>query len=96
MADVSSGILTRDRSALGGLGVVKLALGNMLIFSAVSRVSAARPGMLGILGAVFAPTWVFVVLGEVPPLATLIGGGVILTAAALHLIHTARNAADPA
>lgn len=92
MADFS-GLSLRDWAVLGGLGVGQLAIGNLLIFSAVSRVSAAQAGMLGILGAVFAPSWVFAVLGEVPPLPTLIGGAVILTAAVLHLIHTARQTA---
>lgn len=90
MADFS-GLALRDWAALTGLGVAQLGLGNLLIFSAVSRVSAAQAGMLGILGAVFAPTWMFVVLGEIPPQATLIGGSVILSAAGLHLIHSLKR-----
>ena len=66
------------------LGFLQLGLGNILIFTAVSKVTAAQAGLLGIMGAVFAPIWVFLALGEVPPTATLIGGAVILTAAVLH------------
>jgi drug/metabolite transporter (DMT)-like permease len=80
------GLGGKDWGALAALGFWQLGLGNILIFSAVARVTAAQAGLLGIMGAVFAPTWVFAVLGEVPPDRTLIGGAVILTAAGLHFL----------
>lgn len=89
------GLRLGDWGALVALGFLQLGLGNILIFTAVSKVTAAQAGLLGIMGAVFAPMWVFFVLGEVPPAATLIGGAVILTAAVLHFawILTRRTAA---
>ena len=83
-----SGLHLRDWGALATLGFVQLGLGNVLIFTAVSKITAAQAGLLGIMGAVFAPIWVFAVLGEVPPPRTLLGGAVILTAAALHFAWT--------
>lgn len=82
------GLTTQDWGVLGALGFVQLGLGNILIFSAVTRVSAAQAGLLGIMGAVFAPSWVFLVLREVPPDRTLIGGAVILGAGLLHFFWT--------
>lgn len=80
------GLGTRDWSVLAALGFFQLGLGNILIFAAVSRVTAAEAGLLGIMGAVFAPTWVLAFLGEVPPERTLIGGAVILAAGIGHFL----------
>ncbi|PZQ97943.1 MAG: hypothetical protein DI533_12455 [Cereibacter sphaeroides] len=73
-------------------GFFQLAIGNMLIFSAASRIPAAQSGLLGILNAGFAPLWVFLFLGEVPPPATLLGGAIILGAAVAHLLWSIANA----
>lgn len=85
------GLGTRDWAVLTGLGFFQLGLGNILIFAAVARVTAAQAGLLGIMGAVFAPTWVFAVLGEVPPERTLIGGAVILAAGVGHFLYTLKG-----
>lgn len=87
MADFS-GVTGQDWTVLSALGLVQLGLGNILIFTAVSRVPAAQSGLLGILGAAFAPLWVLAFLGEVPPPATIAGGAIILGAAGLHLVWT--------
>ena len=94
LADFSP-MTARDWGVLGALGVFQLAIGNLLIFNAVARIPAAQGGLLGILIAGFAPLWVFLVLGEVPPPATLYGGAIILGAAVLHLIWTIRDARKP-
>jgi len=94
LADFSP-MTARDWGVLGALGVFQLAIGNLLIFNAVARIPAAQGGLLGILIAGFAPLWVFLVLGEVPPPATLYGGAIILGAAVLHLIWTIRAARKP-
>ncbi len=69
-------------------GMVQLAIGNFLIFMAMTRIPAAQSGLLGILNAAFAPLWVFFFLGEWPTRAALIGGGIILASAAAHLAWT--------
>jgi drug/metabolite transporter (DMT)-like permease len=81
----------RDWGLLAALGIFQLALGTVLIFAAVARIPAAQAGLLGILNAGFAPVWVFLGLGEVPPPATLAGGAIIIGAAALHLAHDLRR-----
>lgn len=85
----------QDWGVLSALGIFQLAIGNLLIFSAVARIPAAQGGLLGILIAGFAPLWVFLALGEVPPPATLYGGGIILGAAILHLVWTVRATRKP-
>jgi drug/metabolite transporter (DMT)-like permease len=77
-----------DIALFAVFGAVQLAIGNLLIFTAASRIPAAQSGLLGILNAGFAPLWVFVFLAEVPPPATLAGGAIILTAAVAHLVWT--------
>ncbi|MFZ5709619.1 MAG: DMT family transporter [Pseudomonadota bacterium] len=82
---------------LAAFGLFQLALGNVLVFAAMSRIPPAQSGLLGILNAAFAPLWVFAALGEVPSPATLTGGGIILAAAVLHLVWTlTRRAASAA
>jgi drug/metabolite transporter (DMT)-like permease len=85
LADFSM-VQPRDVALFAVFGAVQLAIGNLLIFTAASRIPAAQSGLLGILNAGFAPLWVFLFLEEVPPPATLLGGAIILTAAAAHLV----------
>jgi drug/metabolite transporter (DMT)-like permease len=81
-----SGLEATDWAVLAALGVIQLAGGNLMIFNAVRRIPAAQSGLLGILNAAFAPIWVLLFLGEVPPFATLVGGAIVLAAAASHLL----------
>jgi len=82
-------------AGLAVFGAVQLALGNILIFNAAKHIPAAQSGLLGILNAAFAPLWVGLVLGEVPPPATIAGGALILAAAAAHLAWSIRSARRP-
>lgn len=84
MADFS-GFTSGQWGLLAAMGMGQLAIGNLLIFAAAARIPPAQSGLLGILNAAFAPAWVFVGFGEVPPPATLLGGGIILAAAVAHL-----------
>ena len=86
-----AGVSPRDGVILLMFGVMQLAVANLLIFSAASRIPAAQSGLLGILNAGFAPLWVFAFLGEVPPPATLAGGAIILSAAVAHLVWMMRQ-----
>jgi drug/metabolite transporter (DMT)-like permease len=94
LADFAA-LAPRDGLLLVMFGAFQLALANLLVFSAASRIPAAQSGLLGILNAGFAPLWVFLFLGEVPPPATLAGGAIILSAAVAHLGWTWRQAARP-
>ena len=77
-----------DSGLIGIFGVLQIAIGNMIIFAAVRRIPPAQGGLLGVFNAAMGPLWVFFALGEVPSEATMIGGGIVITAAILHLAYT--------
>jgi drug/metabolite transporter (DMT)-like permease len=57
--------------------------------------TAAETGMFYLLETVLAPVWVWLVFSEEPPVATLIGGGIILVALVWHSTHTLRREKIP-
>jgi drug/metabolite transporter (DMT)-like permease len=57
--------------------------------------SAAETGMFYLLETVLAPVWVWLVFSEQPPVATLIGGAIILGALIWHSTHTMRREKIP-
>ena len=57
--------------------------------------SAAETGMFYLLETVLAPVWVWFAFSEEPPVATLIGGAIILVALVWHSTHTMRREAIP-
>lgn len=95
-ADFAS-VTPADGFMLFLFGTIQIAFGNICIFAAVARISPAQSGLLGVFNAAFAPVWVLVFLGEVPPTATLIGGAIVLGSAIAHLSYSlARPVAVPA
>ena len=48
--------------------------------------------LMVLLEAVLAPTWVWLVLGEVPPIETVYGGALIIGTLALHFTLMTRRA----
>lgn len=57
--------------------------------------SAAETGMFYLLETVLAPVWVWLVFSEEPPVATLIGGAIILAALVWHSTHSMRREEIP-
>ena len=57
--------------------------------------SAAETGMFYLLETVLAPVWVWLVFSEEPPLATLVGGAIILVALVWHSAHSMRREPIP-
>ena len=57
--------------------------------------SAAETGMFYLLETVLAPVWVWLVFTEEPPVATLVGGAIILVALIWHSTHTMRREEIP-
>lgn len=83
-------VAMNDGLVLFLFGAFQIALGNLCIFAAASRIPPAQSGLLGVFNAGLAPLWVFAFLGEVPPAATLLGGGIIIAAAMAHLAYILR------
>ncbi|HTD48832.1 MAG TPA: EamA/RhaT family transporter, partial [bacterium] len=62
-----------------GLGLLLLTLGTRLI-------SATESALISALEAPLAPAWVWVAFKEVPPLATFVGGAVVMAAVSAHIL----------
>lgn len=65
-------------------GVFALSVAAVLFFMAARHLPPAETGLFAILETVLGPLWVWLVLDEQPPLATIAGGIIILVTLALH------------
>lgn len=63
---------------MGAMGLFTAPFGRVLAQVATRYITAPEVGMILMIEAVFAPLWAFGFFGEVPPLASLIGGTIIL------------------
>ncbi|QYK42766.1 MAG: DMT family transporter [Paracoccaceae bacterium] len=76
----------RDIAISAGAGVVLLTFG-MALYTAGSRVvPAAELTLLSMIEVLLAPVWAWVLLAEGATPATLLGGGVVLTAVAFNAL----------
>ncbi len=75
------------------LGVVQFGIPYYLYSLGLARVPAYQAALVTMLEPVLVPVWAFLAVGEKPPSATMIGGGVILVALVLFVnaARTARN-----
>lgn len=77
-------------------GVVQLGVPVMLYCKAIAHVRAIEAVLIPIIEPLLNPLWVFLLLGEVPSVWTLVGGGIVLgavTARGLGMVwSTARDA----
>jgi drug/metabolite transporter (DMT)-like permease len=84
-------ITAQSLGAIAVLGVVQIGISSILFSVAIKRVSAVQANLIAVIEPVFNPVWVFFVLGEVPGVHTLIGGGIIILAVTAASIITARR-----
>ncbi|MDH3473882.1 MAG: DMT family transporter [Rhodospirillales bacterium] len=67
--------------ALGSLmGVVQIGFGLMLFTAGSRHVPAAELALLSLTEVILSPIWVWLWIGEIPSLATLAGGAIVLAA----------------
>ena len=79
--------VTQQDLAIGiALGVVQLGLQYILLTIGARHVRAAEVALLTRVQAILAPLWVWLGVGEVPSLTTLIGGAVLLLAVGPHAV----------
>ena len=69
---------------LAGFGVVHAAA-TVLLAEGVRRVRAAEAGLLGTLETPLAPLWGWLILSEIPRVATVAGGAIVLATLVRHL-----------
>lgn len=82
---------SHDLLVVLGFGVLAFSLGFLLLTIGARDVPPVESALIGALDAPLAPFWVWLFLGDVPALTTLIGGMVVLSAVVGHVL-LARNA----
>lgn len=86
-----------DWMVIGYLGVVQIALAYLLVTYGIRRVPALDVSLLLLVETALNPLWTWLLLSEVPSLAALAGGAVIIGATVLQTIVATRTpVAEPA
>jgi drug/metabolite transporter (DMT)-like permease len=76
---------------LAAFGLVNSALGTAFFLLGSRLLRPVETAILGALETPLAPLWVWIVLGEIPGLATALGGGIVMAAVIWHTLHSARS-----
>lgn len=71
-------------AVLAGFGVVQLGVPYILFARGLQSVTAQEASLITIIEAVLNPLWVWLLLGEIAPAATWIGGGLIVSGLVLR------------
>lgn len=79
-------IATRDLMICIGLGTIQVGLGLVLITKGAEHVPTAQVSLLALLEVVLSPIWVWVGVGEVPSVYSLIGGSIVLVGVAMQAL----------
>jgi drug/metabolite transporter (DMT)-like permease len=91
---LSTGTLGLDLGAwmiagMIGFGVVQMAAPYALFQSALRRVDPTRAALLVLLEPILNPVWTWLAVGETPDPATMIGGGLLLSALVVEALTPA-------
>ena len=86
-------VTVQSLGAIAVLGVVQIGISSILFSIAIKRISAVQANLIAVIEPVFNPVWVFFIIGEVPGVLTLVGGGIIISAVTTASLITARRAA---
>lgn len=70
---------------LAGFGIFNSTLGFALFLMGSAKIAPIQTALLGALEAPIAPVWVWLVFGETPSLATVLGGLVVMVAVFWHI-----------
>jgi DME family drug/metabolite transporter len=70
------------------MGAVQLTLGLVLFTLASRSVPAAQLTLLALIEPTLGPIWVFLAVNEVPPVSTLVGGVVVMSAIVIQVLAT--------
>jgi drug/metabolite transporter (DMT)-like permease len=81
-----------DLGLLATMGVVQLGLGLMLFMLAVPHLSSAEIALLSVLEIIFGVVSTWMLVGERPANATLLGGGIVIGALVANQIAGLRQA----
>jgi drug/metabolite transporter (DMT)-like permease len=85
--------LSSPRAGLGAdlpylvlFGTVQFGLGLLLLTLGTRLISATQSALIGSLETPLAPLWVWLAFGEIPSLATCIGGAIVMAAVAADML----------
>ena len=84
-------VSARDLILLVVMGAILMPLGQIMLTAAPRYVPVPEIALIVLLEAVLAPTWVWLVLGEVPPVETVYCGALIIGTLAVHFTLMARR-----
>lgn len=79
-------VSTRDIWILAGFGIT-FAAAHIMMTEGARLIPAARTGLVGTLETPLAPVWAWMILSELPPLTTWIGGAIVLAAVVWNLLR---------
>ena len=79
-------VSVHDLVNLAMFGIVNSSLGLVLFTLGARMLPAVETGLIGSLDAPLAPIWVWLVFAETPTAVTLIGGLIVFTAVAAHIL----------
>lgn len=86
---------TTDMLLLALLGAVLLPAALSLLVLAPRYISAPEVSLIKLLEMILGPTWVWLVLGENPGRAAMIGGAILITTLILHTVVGRRDSDTP-
>ena len=75
---------------LAAFGLVNSALGTAFFLLGSRLLRPVETALLGALETPLAPLWVWLLLGETPGNATVVGGGIVMAAVVWHTLQTAK------
>ena len=83
-------ISNHDLALCAFLGVGQVGLGLLLITIGAEHVPTAQVSLLALLEVVLSPVWVWIGVGEVPSLLSLLGGGIVLIGVILQTLQSSQ------
>lgn len=85
---------TPSYMALGIMGLIQMPAAMVLIATATRYIPSPEVALFLLVESVLGPVWVWLVVGEVPPSMTFVGGTVILLTVAVHAMLGLRASAN--
>lgn len=76
---------------MGAMGLFTAPLGRVLSQTATRYITAPEVGMILMINTVLAPIWAFSFFNEIPPMASVIGGSIILLTILVYAISTTKK-----
>ena len=88
LATTGIGLSLPSALILGWLGMVQIGIAVVLLTRGLRWVGAAPAALVGMLEPVANPIWVLLALGEVPSVASIVGGATVIAAVAWRTMAT--------